>query len=206
MHHFFLYLVSLVHALQVVDGLEGLISCGFSDQMVHIREKVADNVQLVLSSGNNPASMYAICEKLLTEPIRRVISDTSISHCSAWISQNVQVFVTEDRRQQKVGDLRVCIILIGIEHGIPFFFSMLYPCCFYIFDNWWLQLHKIIRNHFESHEAGVPLEGLLVLFRQSQSLSMVKAAIQEEGYSADCFVGDSITKNNTANPVLEQFR
>lgn len=155
-------------SFMVIDGLEGLISCGFSDQLVHIREKVSDNAQLVLLSGNDTPSMYAICQKLLTEPIRRVISDTSISQCSAWISQNVQVFVREDRRQQ--------------------------------------QLSKIIRNHFESRGASLPLQGLLVLFRQSQSLAMVKASIQEEGYSADCFVGDSVTKDKEANPVLEQFR
>lgn len=97
--------------LQVVDGLEDVISCGFSDQLVQIREKVADNVQTVLSSGNIPHSMYTICQKLLKEPICRVISDTSVPQCSAWISQNVQVLVSEDRRQQKV----------GLEHRASFF-------------------------------------------------------------------------------------
>lgn len=155
-------------SFMVVDGLEDVISCGFSDQLVQIREKVADNVQTVLSSGNIPHSMYTICQKLLKEPICRVISDTSVPQCSAWISQNVQVLVSEDRRQQK--------------------------------------LHKIIRDYFENRENGATSGGLLVLFRQPQSLLKVKAAVQEEGYSVDCFLGDSISKNNMTSLVLEQFR
>eukprot|EP00250_Pteridium_aquilinum_P019873 c24616_g1_i1 orf=67-1890(+) len=89
-------------SFMVVDGLEDIISCGFSDQLIHIKAKVADNVQTILSTGTIPHSLYTICQTLLSEPICRVISNTCVSQCSACISQNVHVLVSEDKRQQKL--------------------------------------------------------------------------------------------------------
>lgn len=155
-------------SFMVVDGVQEFVSCGLSDDLLRIKASVSDNAQTVLSSAAFPHSTNIICQKLLKGPICRVMSNTLISECCACISQNVQVFVSEEKRQQK--------------------------------------LKRILSDHLEGREGGDTSVGLIVLFRQFQSLSYVKEVLQEEGYSIEVLSDDTMEGNGSSSLALEQLR
>lgn len=86
----------------VVDGLEDMVSCGFGDQLEQIRSTVEANVQTVVLSGAISHTSRDVCQKILKDPICKVESGTCMLRCSACISQNVHVLVSEERRLQKL--------------------------------------------------------------------------------------------------------
>ncbi|KAI5082731.1 hypothetical protein GOP47_0002474 [Adiantum capillus-veneris] len=98
--------VSLTNiSFMVVDGVEEMVSCGLADDLLQVKGRVPDNVQVVLSSGHFPHSMHDICRKLLEGPIRRVMSNISLPQSCACICQNVHFMVSYDKRQQKLKNI-----------------------------------------------------------------------------------------------------
>lgn len=68
------------------------------------------------------------------------------------------------------------------------------------------KLVRLLRQHFEKQQNGASLTGVLILFRQSQVLFNVKAAIQDEGYIVGCLTSKEVNGSQPNFAVLEQFR
>ncbi|MCO5556740.1 hypothetical protein L7F22_010292 [Adiantum nelumboides] len=98
--------VSLTNiSFMVVDGVEEMVACGFGNDLLHIKGRVADNVQVILSSGRFPHSIHNVCLKLLKDPTHRVTSNISLPQICAGICQSVLVLVSENKRQQKLRNI-----------------------------------------------------------------------------------------------------
>lgn len=87
---------------QILDGLKSLVDIGFSDKVTSIMENITGQPQMVVFSDCCKEISASLLHSLLKGPICRLSLDDSVICQSAFISQNIHVYLSEDEKMSKV--------------------------------------------------------------------------------------------------------
>lgn len=92
--------------LQIVDGLDDLISSGFAEQLNIIKKQLQPDIQVGVLSATFSEEVVNATKQWLQDPILRAVSDSLPPASSACITQTVSVVTTAESKLAKVRFLR----------------------------------------------------------------------------------------------------
>lgn len=88
--------------VQIVDGLDDLISSGFAEQLDIIKKQLQPDIQVGVLSATFLEEVVNATKQWLQDPIHRVVSDSLPSASSVCITQAVSVVTTVESKLAKV--------------------------------------------------------------------------------------------------------
>lgn len=86
----------------VIDGLKDLVDGNFVDNLKSLRVHISGNPQTVVLSNTYAGMSATLAQYLLKDPIQRVSEDKSIALQSACITQSVSIFISEEKKVEKI--------------------------------------------------------------------------------------------------------
>ena len=115
--------------LQIVDGLDDLISSGFAEQLNIIKKQLQPDIQVGVLSATFSEEVVKATKQWLQDPIHRAVSDSVPPASSACITQTVSVVTTAESKLAKVRFLRsegcYCSALLAIVMAMNLFDMLL---------------------------------------------------------------------------------
>lgn len=86
----------------VIDGLKKIVDGDFVDDLKSLRQHILGNPQTVVLSNTYAGMCTTLAQYLLKDPIQRVSEDKSIALQSACITQSVSIFISEEKKVEKI--------------------------------------------------------------------------------------------------------